>query len=608
MRIATTSGFIARLFAFTAAAWCGGCSLLFHADAPQCATSSDCTARGFVNTLCQAGTCTPQSSMAEAGAETGTDAQGDTGDADAGTPCSSYSDCVNAGFGNPEYPQVACDIDTETCVQLTSAECPLVTGDYTETMHVHPIFVGAFAVIPPANQTSDPSYQNYDLAISEFTSNSGIPVGGGSSFRMPVAVVCNVAADTDTAMQDLQAAHVTSVVAALDSATLATTFSTYGFNTKANLFFVNPFGADSNLTALARGNQLWDLLGNPPDLVSAYVAIMPRIESYIRNNAPWSLGPLVGGDAGASTQLRVAMVTGDATVTNELSSAVNLSTISWNNGQSSPLVDNGTTSPTFRAYSITMSSLNGQTPDSPEYSTMFSNLVTELQSFQPHVIISFGSEEFLYLLGQLEAVGPNTLPFYLVGPYNADSPTLVEDIGPESTASPLLKRVAGINFASPTNSSLAAYQTRFNARYSTPEGGPPNDNESNYYDAMYFAVDSLAGAGKTPPLSGTAVGSGMLNLTAAAGTSCPMGPGMTGMTCVFNALDTPPNTVNLLGTLGPAIFNPTTGARVSTGDVYCMLPVTGQAATYDYDVLRLTPSPDGGAEIWEGTFPCYSGF
>src|SRR5580658_8821638 len=102
MRIATGSR-IARLFALAAvASGCDGCSLLFHADAAQCASTSDCTARGgaFANTVCSAGTGTcvpPDAGAMDSGSDIGdSDARTDAGDApsdvdaDAGTPCTSY--------------------------------------------------------------------------------------------------------------------------------------------------------------------------------------------------------------------------------------------------------------------------------------------------------------------------------------------------------------------------------------------------------------------------------------------------------------------------------------------------------------------------------------
>jgi hypothetical protein len=605
MRIATTSRFIGRLFAFTAAvAWCGGCSLLFHADAQQCTTTQDCVARNFANTMCVAGACVSVLSSLDSGTESGKSDAGDAGnpDVDAGTPCKSYSDCED--FAQPPYVS-GCDPDTLTCVQLTTAECPYVLGDYTESMHTPPIFVGAFAYFPSTSPMSDPSFQNYQLAIDEFTTAGGIPTGpsNGSGYRMPVAVICNVSAPDPTApMQNLQNAHVRSVVAALDSATLATMFTDYGAGTAANLFFINPYAADTNLTGLTEGNQLWSMLGDPSDLAPAYVAIMPRIENYVRTKAPWSLGP--------TAPLKVAIVTGQATVLNDLSGSVQTSGISWNNGAGSPTIGNAAT---FQSYAIMMSSLNGQDPTISTYSSMFTTIENNLIAFQPHVIISFGADEFVWLLTQLDAMWPNnTPPFYLLGPYNAGDQNVVNWIGPQSTLPSQqaeIARVAGINYASPTSSVLTPYQARFVSQF-MPDGGSASAsaNESNYYDAMYFAIDSLIGAGK-PPFLGNHVGNGMGQLILASGAACDMGPGDAGFMCVNMALDNTTTGVSLLGTLGPAIFNPKTNARVSQGDVYCMMGVSGQEAYFDYDVLRLGPNPEGGGQVLAGTLPfCYGGF
>jgi hypothetical protein len=625
MRIATTSGLIRRLFAFTAAAaWCGGCSLLFHADAQQCTTNTDCTSREepFTNTICKAGICVPTTTP-EAGSDTGkSDAHAETGtdaNVDAGTPCpNGYSDCMSLQATNFSQAQFACDHDTNTCVQLTSTECPYVLGDYMETLNIPPIFVGAFATFPVDDPTSDPSYQNYELAINEFKAAGGIPIGpGGSVTRMPVAILCNDVGDTAQSVPFLAAAHVTSLVAALDSATLKTTFANYGFGQtfgdgNKGLFFVNPFGADSTLTALSRGQQLWHMLGVPSDLTSAYVTIMPRIEHYIRNNSPWNLGP--------TAPMRVAVVQGNAQVLDDLASAVE-NAISWNNGTSNPSISGGSDGgppATYNAQSISISSLNASDNASTyNYNTVVSNLL----AFMPHVIISFGADEFVFLLEQLElqwtpAQGP--LPFYLLSPYNA-FPTgagLQQYIGPASSpqAKDRLVRFAGINYASPTSSVFAPYQANFVQEFN-PDGGTasPGANNNQYYDAMYFAIDSLIGAGKVPPISGADVGEGMLNLINRSNPVCDMGP-VPNMACVFNALDKTPGNVSLLGTLGPPSFDPTTGARESQGDVYCMLPQpavgdggVAMIPTFDYDVLRLVPGADGGF-TWEGTFPCYGGF
>ncbi|MGD0676738.1 MAG: hypothetical protein ABSC94_15095 [Polyangiaceae bacterium] len=599
-----------------AAAFCGGCSLLFHADIEQCSTNADCTARGgsFENTVCQSGTCVLQPPVIEAGIDSGSgnsgidasmgadaadgsggadgaDAMGDGG-VDAPT-CTFASDCPTT---DPNYPQVACDPDTHACVQLTTAECPLVVGDYQEIAHVHPTFLGAFATMPESAPTNHPSYMNYDLAISEFGSAGGIPLGSNGALRMPVAVLCNDQANVDTVMSHLvNDVHITSLVAALDSATLKTTFGNYGFGTSAGLFFVNPFGADSTLTALDRGAQLWHMLGTPNDNAPAYAAVLPRIEQYVRNSAPWNLGPL-------PARMRVATVVGNATVLNDLASAVE-PVLTWNNGETVATED--TAGGDYDGEVITISSLNGTDVTTYDYDSV----VNDLLAFEPHVVISFGSEEFLQVLQRLDlewTTSNGPLPFYLVGPYNAGSPTLINWVGVDSPpAESRRTRVAGINVASTTDTSvLDVYEKDFTAAQN-----PSTDlGAENYYDAMYFAVDSLVGAGAVNlPLTGADVGMGMQRLITASGAPEDMGP--SDMGTIFTTLtQNSGSTIRLDGTLGPPYFNSATGARVGAGDVYCLERVVGTVPSFDYDVLRVTTNIDGGAPFLGGTFPCYPGF
>ena len=626
MRSAPRSGLIGRLFALAAAAGCcGGCSLLFHADAYECTTTPDCTNRGgaFSNTICQAGICvSPQD--AAVSKDAGRDrekSEGDVGGADAGDggpPCSSYTDCANWLQAQSLDYETACDVDRGRCVQLTSEQCPYAIGDYKETESIPPIFVGAFSIFPSGDPTSTPSYENYALAIKDFQSAGGIPVGGKQ--RMPVAVLCNAqgtAKDIGTSMSFLaNSVHVSSLVAALDATTLAEQYGNYGYNTPANLFFVNPFGSDSTLNNASKG-QLFDMLGDPSGLVDAYAAILPRIESYVRHNPPWLLD--------STTQLRVAAVVGSALVLDNLSSDVEQSSsFTWNAGQS---VASGGPTSTFLQVPISISTLNGQLLTALS-DNEWQALVAKLLAFKPHVIVSFGSDEFVHLLQQLEVewtpgdAGQGPLPFYLLSPYNADSALLQDWIGTPSTSAAALSRISrvvGIEYADPSSSSppgsvLAQYDQEFLGAY--PTG---SDQEGNYYDAMYFAVDALVGAGKKPPLNGTEAASGMVQLVLGSGAPCNMGPA--GMDCVFNALQTTTQGVNLLGTLGPPVFNVTTGARTSPGDVYCLMPNSGgdagaadtgadagsTTAVYTYDVLRLENdnNPDAG---WAEKFPCYSGF
>ena len=593
-----------------------GCSLVFDENPRQCATTADCLVRGsaFADSVCQAGTCVSSSALREAGgpdattttieasveatlgADVGADVTAEVA-AEAGAQCTTFADCP---IPTGSHSEVTCSPDTQRCVQLTSDECPLVIGDYQYSKNIAPVILGAFALLPSANPMSDASYLNYALAIDEFSSGqavSGIPAGPGSKLRTPVVVVCSdVSAQVDTAMKHLAFdVHVPAVVAALNSADLRVAFSNYGYNTSANLFMVNPFGADSTLTALQRGQQFWHMLGTPNDTAGAYQPLLARVEAYLRNTVPWR-ADLAGGP------LRVATVTANATVLTDQSAAT-LPTLQWNNGNGQAASGNAF----FDSEMLSDSTLNGTALKNIDVS----QVVSDLLAFKPHVVISFGCDEFVTALQTLDlewaSTNPaNPPPFYIVGPYNSESTALLNWVGEDEARR---ERVVGINFASTT---ATAVLEQYDARFVLAGNDKSLLGSENYYDAMYFTVDSLVGGADVTAeaLSGPDVGGGMLRLISPAGTPYNMGPDDMGHV-LLNLTSSNASTISLQGALGPPVFNTATGARVSQGDVYCInvhsASDAGPASTaFGFDALRLTPSADGGAATLTGT-PCFTG-
>ena len=619
-----------------AAALSGGCSLLLHADGSQCSTDGDCSARGteFANDVCQAGTCVTSSPLTsgdagrEAGGDSGPDATVDSGhdalsdvgtdlglgagdDAadgpvtpgEAGVPdaaveaapgCATNADCTAVSVTHPE---VACDVTSGTCLQLTTDECPLVIGDYSGKTEP-PLFFGAFATLPSSALQSHPSFLNYTLAIDEFTSNGGIPAGPGNGLRMPVAIICDNGADIHTATVHLQTdIHAPGILAALDSVTLRTEFvNDFG---PASTFVINPFGANSTIVSptLATNGLLWHMLGEPSDSAPAYGAFFPRVEAYVRSTQNLMAAASDGGPT--ATPIRLATVTASATDTQDLATAVE-AVLQWN-GQS--LAQN--TAAGLYANVTIPSILNGTDLSSIDVSTA----ATTLMNFRPNVIVSFASSEFVKMLEVLELQWqdttdggtPNPRPFYLVGPYNMVSQELLNWIGSGTSASTEAKRkrVAGVGVASPTDThELVAYEGRFLGQF---PNGQADLGQENYYDAMYMMVYSIVGAGRVPSLTGTNLGQGILRLMS--GNSYDEGPSAMGE--IFGALSAPKGTVSIFGADGPPDFNLASGARIGQGSVYCVSRNAGSGApAYSYDVLTVAPSVDGGLG---GAFPCYSG-
>lgn len=585
-----------------------GCSLIFHADAAQCQTDGDCRARGgaFLSAnlvQCLAGTCvqpdsgstSDASSASEGGAEGGVDGGAEGGP----VPCNTFSDCPTP-TGN--HSEVTCNPDSHTCVQLTTDQCPVVLGDYTYSKNVGPQVIGAFSQLPTTggDLTSNPCTRNYLLAVQELANGSaGIPAGPGGKLRVPVIVVCNnTSTDVDPSMQHLTGdLHVPAVIAALDSADLKVLFNNYGYETTANVFVVNPFGADSTLTALPRGEQFWHMLGLPGDTAPAYPPLLARVEAYIRNNAPWTLG---------SGTLKVSTVTANATVLNDLARAV-LPILSWNNGSDQAM----TVDSAYDAESIPDSVLNGTAVADID----ISSAVNGILAFHPHVVISFASDEFVQMLETVELEWPMSWgdadpggppPMWILSSYNFEYQQLLTDwVNFDSSKA---SRLVGINFASSTDTQvLATYTTDF----LTANPSLPTDY-NNCYDATYFAVDSLVGASNLTalPFTGNSLGNGMLRLIAPA--APPYDMGSSDVNNVSSALSASSGaTISLIGTLGDPLFD-TTGSRVEQGDVYCIQinPPAPDGGTftmnYQPDAMRLVVPADGGASTLSGT-PCFSG-
>jgi hypothetical protein len=343
---------------------------------------------------------------------------------------------------------------------------------------------------------------------------------------------------------------------------------------------MNPYGADSNLTGLNTDGLLWHMLGQPSDLATAYAALFPRVEAYVRS--------LHGLDAG--TPMKVATITSNSILPLDLNAHVNPHLV-WNGGPATAMNSN------YLNVELAASTLDGVATDT----IPLTNATGDLANFQPDVVLSYGSEEAVYLIEALEIKLGNspTRPFYVMGPYNADSSTLLTWIGNSNTKR---TRFVGVNYANTENNTVL---TDYHAYFAANNPGVSVEGD-NYYDAAYFTIYSLVAAPRVSPLMGQNVGQGMPYLVYVNGKQYPIGPTplIGDVLTALNSLGT--TGIALVDTIGPPSFNNATGARMTPGDVYCINrnadggPNT--TPSFEYDVLRLS---DAGLE---GTFPCYAGF
>jgi hypothetical protein len=168
-------------------------------------------------------------------------------------------------------------------------------------------------------------------------------------------------------------------------------------------------------------------------------------------------------------------------------------------------------------------------------------------------------------MAQLEALwspamGPK--PFYVVSPYVFGSTDLLTSIPDEAH-----RRMLGVNFAAAEESALyEQYLSNLKAVYGDD---PTLEGKENFYDAAYFVMYAIAGAGNPPELTGKEVASGMLRLVNPTSSAPVIEVGRSevasGLFALGMGLD-----IGLMGTLGPPDFNTATGARRGAPSIYCV--------------------------------------
>jgi hypothetical protein len=407
--------------------------------------------------------------------------------------------------------------------------------------------------------------------------------GVGSPQRPFVMVLCqsyqpNITASMSHLVNDL---GVQAVLGALAPPDLITAF---GLTETATLnytpvFFVNPFEADNallNTNGAATGiysGLLWHMLGPYTDLTPAYAAVVNLVAASVRQT--------LGVDA--STPLNVAIVD----VGTEVDFSADLrgilpSAISVNNGVT--LND-----PSNTSYFLQTSTESSALHPSPTVDSA----LTELETFQPDIVISLGTDEFLSgIVPKLEQ-NLTSKPFYVLSPPQGFSTVLTQADGAYFTQNRMpfaYTRMVGVNYATYPNRTL--YNTYISTLQATFPSVPDLAHRENFYDATYFLMYSLAYASQTTTsFTADDIGTGMRNLVSTSPTAfqATVGSGSGNMQVqVLSALMQGP--VALTGTMGPPDFDVDAGARNSEGNGWCVQ----NNGTVDFDVLVYEPPTDGG--------------
>ena len=243
------------------------------------------------------------------------------------------SDCP---ITDQRHHEVACNVDTHQCLQLTSAECPRRDRRPRPRIRSHrpsrrrapsSVRLSSFRQTGALTTPTRISTTSSRWTRSSTTS-SGIPVGQRHRrtipLRIPIAVACDVETpNLDNAMTHLiNDVHVPVIVSALAPSALLTAFERY--SVPNNVLTVNALAYDPTFISVSTQGYLWHMLGSPTDVVSAYTAFVPLVESYLRGSH--SPSPI-----GSTRPMKVVTVTSNSTATNALATAVE-NVLTWNGG------------------------------------------------------------------------------------------------------------------------------------------------------------------------------------------------------------------------------------------------------------------------------------
>ncbi len=526
----------------------------------QCVTDTDCEELGplFADTVCEASLCvTPSSgSGGMSGGDGGAPSGGEGGEPPQ-VECTTNGDCIDTHFGSPYLCR-----DGE-CIPLTiPGECPIVLGagqDNKNLRTTDPIVFGAYSVVDPAAPRLSVPTLNYELAIDEVNQGTrgGLPDGNTGSLRPFIAVICSATddPDLDASMTHLtETLEVPAIISSLYTKDLVRSFVEYGLDSET--FFLSPLEADSTLTNIKDSGLLWHLLTSARDLAPAYVPLLAQTETYLRAERAIP----------EQEPIRVALVESKTPFLTDIADQL-LSDLRFNKKSAIANQTDGN----FVRIRID-SSLETPNPD-------LSAALVALNQLKPHVVLSIASSEFMQLLLNLESGWLpewGTPPFYLTSPYQFGLSGLAG-----TAFTNVHRRLLGVNFAGAEDSTL--YDLYLSKLRSTYDVKFSLEGSENFYDAAYFLMYSIAGAGDPARLTGKEVALGMSRLLSGK-TKYQVGSADVS-DAVGTLVGTASSQIELIGTMGPPSFNTSTGARKGLPSVYCI-----EDNAYVQNVMLYEPS------------------
>jgi hypothetical protein len=466
--------------------------------------------------------------------------------------CTSHAQCLEK---NGDLDPTVC-VEGE-CVPLRTDECPVLlpmrNDQWLESLKSsNALILGAFSPVPKASFVSN--FTRFDdLAVTELSEEvMGLP-GPNGKRREIVMVVCDGATPKRETLAKssshlIDELAVPGIVSTLQSADLQ-----YVFEEKASdagTFIISALDADESILNLKDQGLVWTMLTGAEQVAVPVAPLLDRVVAYLRKTDALA----------ADEDVRVALVapTGEPRLLNDMGAAIKKS-IHFNGASATDNYPDN-----FRAIDIVT------VYDDADKARDQSKVVSQLLDFMPHVVIAMASNEFLSAAipgveGQWDTLGDAPRPFYILSPYHLGA----SDIGTALQSAPNLeRRMVGVAYASATDTSVYKdYLIRLEQAYPEITNDKSYEHLENFYDAPYYLLYATAAAGNPPRLTGSALAQGMTRLLS--------GPtydiGRDDMVEALGLLQSnSKSTITLNGTLGPASFDPATGARADAGSVFCI--------------------------------------
>jgi branched-chain amino acid transport system substrate-binding protein len=532
------------------------CSLVIDASATQCTKDADCKA--FPGATCKSGTCV-----------------GGGGD-----QCAKNADCSAMG----DY-YVCRQSSPRQCVQLTSADCPTVVGDYKDD---NAVFFGLIADL--ASDTGASILNGATLGVEDLNALKLPPKPGSSASRPVVLVACTDQSDKtngervakhmveDLGLQAICGAAYSGItlgiagdvtipddVLLMSSSATSTLITDYE---KRDPKCMAACGADTGCQAQCVP-ILWRT--SPSDKIQS-AAIAAYFKDRYENEVRVDLGTMSMPFAG---QLKVAVAFKGDAYGQGLKEA--LEQVLQFNGQSalSQLDTN------YKAF-------NYGNPDDTQSSPLkYNETVVALTQFQPDIILAFGTDEAVHepdpgnptgagIFKRVEATWTGaTKPHWLFSDGG-----LIPSLSDEAQVAGALSRVRG-TIPGTDNLNFQAFVSQYSSRFSSETlGSAQTFGAAGAYDIMYLFSYSAVAA-QSNPLTGPQIAKGFSRMV---GGATKIKVGKTGINQAFQILSTADGAFDFDGASGPLDFDLKTGEAVSDIQIWCL------------------PKPDGMGKVATG-FP-----